>query len=246
MVAGIGAALPLVVGAYRTGAGVPYEAYGVDFRHGQAGINKPAFLRDLTGRWLPSVPDVHARLLNGGARIADVGCGVGWSTIAVARAYPDAEIIGYDLDAASIVEAESNAKAAGVAARFSRRDALLLCAEGPFDLVLVLEALHDMTQPTQALRAIRHALAPGGTVIIADEKVAERFHAPGDDLERLMYGWSIVHCLPVAMTEASSEAIGTAIRPSTVRTCAANAGFTRVDVLPVDGGFFRLYRLQAA
>jgi 2-polyprenyl-3-methyl-5-hydroxy-6-metoxy-1,4-benzoquinol methylase len=247
MVAGIGAALPQVVEAYRAGTGVPYEAYGVDFRHGQAGINRPAFLRDLTGSWLPSVADVHARLRNGTrVRIADVGCGVGWSTIALARAYPNAEVTGYDLDTASIAEAAKNAAVEGVAVQFSRKDATRLADEGPFDLVLVLEALHDMAHPTNVLKAIRDALSPRGTVIVADEKVADRFYAPGDDIERLMYGWSIVHCLPVAMTETSSAAIGTAIRPETVMTCAASAGFTRIEVLPIDTGFFRFYRLDAA
>jgi hypothetical protein len=76
--------------------------------------------------------------------------------------------------------------------------------------------------------------------------VAERFYAPGDDLERLMYGWSIVHCLPVSMVDTPSAAIGTAIRPETVMTCAAGAGFTHMEMLPVDAGFFRLYRLDAA
>ncbi len=140
MVAGIGAALPKVVEAYRTGAGVPYEAYGVDFRHGQAGINRPAFLHELTTRWLPAIPGLHARLQNGGerVRIADVGCGVGWSTIALALAYPEADVIGYDLDAASIAEAARNAGERGVAVRFSLRDASQIAREGPFDLVLVL------------------------------------------------------------------------------------------------------------
>src|SRR5690606_20974636 len=109
----------------------------------------------------------------------------------------------------------------------------------PFDLVLVLEALHDMAHPADALRAMRQALAPGGAVLIADEKVADRFHAPGDEIERLMYGWSIVHCLPVAMSESPSEAIGTVIRSEAVRELARAAGFARVDVLPVNAGFFR-------
>jgi hypothetical protein len=80
-------------------------------------------------------------------------------------------------------------------------------------------------------------------VIVADEKVADHFHAPGDQLERLMYGWSIVHCLPVALSDTPSAAIGTVIRSDTVRDLAAAAGFARVDVLPVDAGFFRIYRL---
>jgi hypothetical protein len=101
-----------------------------------------------------------------------------------------------------------------------------------------------MSRPDEALLAIRKALAPGGSVIVADEKVDDHFHAPANDIERLMYGWSVVHCLPVAMAEQPSMAIGTVIREDTVRALATGAGFERVDVVPVDGGFFRLYRLQ--
>ena len=124
-------------------------------------------------------------------------------------------------------------------------DAAAVAEDGPFDLVLVLEALHDMARPDEALRAIREALAPGGSVLVADEKVGDHFHAPADDLERLMYGWSIVHCLPVAMAEQPSAAIGTVIRAATVQALAMGAGFSRVEVVPIDGGFFRLYRLRA-
>ena len=96
-----------------------------------------------------------------------------------------------------------------MAVRFECRDAVSIGDEGPFDLILVLEALHDMSRPREVLAALRGALTPGGSVLIADEKVADHFHAPGDDLERLMYGWSIVHCLPVSMAEQPSAAIGT-------------------------------------
>jgi hypothetical protein len=102
-----------------------------------------------------------------------------------------------------------------------------------------------MARPGEVLRSLRHALAPGGSVLVADEKVADRFHAPGDELERLMYGWSIVHCLPVALSDSPSAAIGTVIRSDTVRELATEAGFARVDVLPVNAGFFRIYRLSS-
>jgi 2-polyprenyl-3-methyl-5-hydroxy-6-metoxy-1,4-benzoquinol methylase len=120
-----------------------------------------------------------------------------------------------------------------------------MAADGPFDLVVVLEALHDMARPTRALAAFRAALAPGGSVLVVDERVAEAFVAPGDVIERMMYGWSIVHCLPVSMIEQPSEAIGTAIRPATVRRCASEAGFTRCEVLDIDNQLFRFYRLRA-
>ena len=169
-------------------------------------------------------------------RVADVGSGAGWSTLAMAKAFPQAEVVGFDADPASVHDAQRNAAAHGVAVRFEIRDAEAVAEDGPFDLVLVLEALHDMARPDEALRAIREALAPGGSVLVADEKVGDHFHAPADDLERLMYGWSIVHCLPVAMAEQPTAAIGTVIRADTVQALATAAGLPRVEVVPVDGG----------
>lgn len=244
MVAGIGGALEQVVMAYRNGAEVPYPMYGEAFRNGQAGINRPAFLVDLVERWIPAAADVHARLLSSPLRVADVGCGAGWSTIAMARAFPKAQVIGFDADESSIADAKANAATQRVAVEFETRDAETIPEVGPFDLILVLEALHDMARPCEVLRSLRRALAPGGVVIVADEKVAERFNPPGDEIERLMYGWSIVHCLPVALSDSPSAAIGTVIRSETIRELAAAAGFAGTDVLPVDAGFFRIYRLS--
>lgn len=244
MVVGIARVLDEVLGAYRSGGGVPYPHYGADFRRGQGSINRPAFHIDLTGRWLPAAVDVHARLSRPGARIADAGCGHGWSTIAMARAYPDAQVIGYDADEESIAEAREHARAAGVAARFVRADAAALVDDGPFDAVLVLEALHDMARPVDALAASRKALVEAGTVIVVDEKVAPRFTAPGDLTERLMYGWSISHCLPAALADQPSAGLGTALRESRVRELAAAAGFGSTEVVDVDAGFFRVYRLE--
>jgi 2-polyprenyl-3-methyl-5-hydroxy-6-metoxy-1,4-benzoquinol methylase len=244
MVAGIGGALRHVIDAYRSGAGVAYPLFGDAFRKGQAGINRPAFVNDLVERWIPAAADVHTKLLSASLRVADVGCGAGWSTIAMARAFPRADVVGFDVDDASIADARANAAAQQVPVRFEVCDASALADAGPFDLVLVLEALHDMSRPAEVLRSLNRALAPGGCVLVADEKVAERFHSPGDEIERLMYGWSIVHCLPVAMSESPSAAIGTVIRSETVRTLARAAGFERVDVLPVNAGFFRIYRLS--
>jgi 2-polyprenyl-3-methyl-5-hydroxy-6-metoxy-1,4-benzoquinol methylase len=162
----------------------------------------------------------------------------------MARAYPKAEVVGFDADDASIADARAHAASHGVPARFERRDAMSLTGQGSFDLVLVLEALHDMARPREVLAVLGQALTPGGSVLVADEKVGDHFHAPADDIERLMYGWSIVHCLPVSLAEQPSAAVGTVIREDTVRSLAISAGFTRVEVLPVDAGFFRLYRLR--
>jgi 2-polyprenyl-3-methyl-5-hydroxy-6-metoxy-1,4-benzoquinol methylase len=244
MVVGIATALDDVVEAYRTGGGVPFEDYGHHMRHGQGGINRPAFTSDLVKAWLPAVAGVAAKLAGGG-RLLDVGCGVGWSTIAVQSAWPAATVVGVDLDEASIADARANAEQAGVDVSFVDARGASLADLGPADVVLVLEALHDMARPVDVLAAARAALAPGGIVVIADEAVAESFTAPGDDLERMMYGWSVTHCLPASMAEQPSAALGTALRPATVAELATQAGFTTCDVVDVDAGFFRIYRLTA-
>ena len=247
MLAGIGRVLPEVVEAYRTGGGVPYQSYGRDFRHGQGHINRPAFTQELPSDWLAAMPDVVARLETGRpARVADVGCGQGWSTIAVAQEFLYAQVDGLDLDPASIADARRHADQAGLngRVRFLNGDAASLAAHGPYDLILILEALHDLTRPVEALAAARAALADGGTVLIVDERVADRFTAPGDQVERMMYGWSVVHCLPTQLVDEPSAATGTVMRADTVREFARAAGFAGVEVLPVENDFFRLYRLH--
>jgi SAM-dependent methyltransferase len=247
MLAGIGSALPRVVDAYRTGGGVPYAEYGRAFRHGQGHINRPAFTHELPTDWLAAMPDVLARLEGiRHPRVADVGCGQGFSTLAIAGAFLDAHVDGLDADAGSIADARAHAADAGLdgRVRFLEADATSLATHGPYDLVLLLEALHDMTDPVGALQAARAALTPGGSVLLVDEKVADTFTAPGDEIERMMYGWSVTHCLPTQLAEHPSAALGTVLRADTVRDLAAEAGYARVDVLGVENDFFRLYRLH--
>lgn len=240
---GIGGVLEEVTQAYRSGGGVPYRSYGSAFRRGQGGVNRPAFTHDLTGIWLPGMPEVHERLGRPGARIADVCCGQGFSTTALARAYPSAEVLGLDADTASIEDARGHARGTGANVRFICADAAELADHGPFDAVLILEALHDLARPVGVLESCRGALADDGSVIVVDEKVQPRFTAPGDQLERLMYGWSITHCLPAARAEEPSASIGTVIREDQVRALAAEAGFARTELTDIDAGFFRVYRL---
>ena len=241
-VVGVARVLDQVADAYRDGSGVPYARYGTEFREGQGAINRPAFTTTLVDEWIPAAGDLADRLRAGG-RIADIGCGQGWSSIAVAHAFPDAEVWGIDADVASVEDARILASEEAADVRFEAADAAELAAHGPFDGVLVLECLHDMARPVEVLASARAALGPGGSVVVADEAVAHTFTAPGDVVERMMYGWSVVHCLPASMAEQPSAALGTVLREDTVRALAREAGFTSVEVLPVDGGFFRLYRL---
>ena len=180
------------------------------------------------------------------ARVADLACGEGWSTIAIARAYPSVTVDGIDLDDPAIAQARRNAAETEIADRvaFHARDAAEPALQGQFDLVTIFEAVHDMSQPVAVLRAARGLLAPGGAIIVADERVAETFTAPGDDVERFMYGFSLVVCLTNSLAETPSVGTGTAMRPATMRGYALEAGFSQVSELPIEHGTFRFYRLD--
>jgi 2-polyprenyl-3-methyl-5-hydroxy-6-metoxy-1,4-benzoquinol methylase len=246
---GFGSILPRIVEAYRTGDGVPYEAYGDDVREGIAEGNRAAFLHELAQTWIPAMPDIHNRLRDATrpARVADIGCGSGWSSIAIARGYPAVRVDGIDLDEASIAAARRNAAEAGVGDRvsFQARDAGDPALAGLFDLACAFECIHDMANPVATLRAMRNLVGRGGTVLIGDERVADTFTAPRDPIERSMYGASIVHCLPVGMVDQPSAATGTVMRADTFRAYAAEAGIQHVGVLPIDNEFLRFYRLTA-
>jgi 2-polyprenyl-3-methyl-5-hydroxy-6-metoxy-1,4-benzoquinol methylase len=243
MMAGIVRPLPEVLEAFRTGQGVPYAHYDPDFLEGQGEMNRVQFINFLASEWMPALPDVHERLQSGG-RVADVACGTGWSTIALARAYPNAEIHGLDLDEASIELARQNAAQEGVAVSFEVRDAADPGLSGRYDLVTCFEAVHDMSRPVDSLRGMRSLLAENGVLLIADENVAEQFTAPGDEVERVMYGFSVFHCLAVGREEQPSAATGTAMRPDTLREYAEGAGFTSFEILPIENDFWRFYRLE--
>jgi rhodanese-related sulfurtransferase/2-polyprenyl-3-methyl-5-hydroxy-6-metoxy-1,4-benzoquinol methylase len=243
MVAGIGGVLDELADAYQRGTGVPYARFGPHLRNGQGGINRPAYGSSLRS-WLDAT-GVGQRIAGDGAgvRIADVGCGQGWSTMALARDYPQAQVVGFDTDGASIDDARMRATEAGVDVTFHALPAAAITDHGPFDVIVLLETLHDIARPVDALMACRSALRRGGAVVIADEKVAERFMAPGDDTERFMYGFSVLHCLPASMAEDESAALGTVLRARTVHEMAAAASFNRCEEIDVDAGFFQIYEL---
>ena len=246
MLAAVGVQIDRLVEVYRGGGGVSWAELGDNARHSQAALNRPWFESAL-GPALASVPEIDAVLRVPGARIADIGCGAGWSTIALARAYPSATVLGVDVDEPSIQVANANAETAGVSdqARFAVAQGQGLGEFGPFDAVFAFECVHDMPRPVDVLAATHDAVRSDGLVVIMDEAVADDFTAPGDPVEQVMYGYSTLICLPDGLSSSPSEGTGTVMRRAILTEYATRAGFTSVDVLPIeDFAFFRFYRLH--
>jgi SAM-dependent methyltransferase len=242
---GVAAALPSLLDAYRTGAGVPDSVYGGDWREGHSGANRAMFAHQLS-TWLGAyLPDVHAMLSRGGCRAADVACGAGWSSLALACAYPKLQVDAFDLDAEAIAAGRRRAAGAGLDDRvsFAVRDAADPGLGGDYQLVCLFDALHEISRPVEVLRACRTLRAPRGTILVMDAKVSPEFVAPGDEVERFQYATSVLHCLPASRTDPSAGGTGTVLRPDAVRTLAAEAGFAAVTLVPVKDRFHRLYRL---
>jgi len=245
----IGAALPKVIAAIRTGDGVEWDDFGTEAVEAQGDFNRAWLLSDLGSTYLPSIPDLHARLSDAKnpARVADVACGVGWAAIAIAKAYPNVTVDGFDFSEYSIALARKNAAEAGVADRvtFEARDAADPTNAGRYDFAIVVEALHDMSNPVGALKAIERMLKPSGVAIISDERVADVFTAPADEVDRFMYACSVLCCLPAGKADTPSAETGTVMRADTLTRYATEAGFTNVSVVEqVEHPFQRFYRLE--
>ena len=243
----VSSTMPDLVAAFRSGGLVPWSAYGRDMVEAQGDFNRPWLVGSLGTEYLPSIPDLHARLSSEpGAKVADVACGVGWAAISLALAYPKITVDGFDLDESSIEIASQNAKEAGVVdrVRFEAKDAADPALKSHYDLALVVESVHDMSHPVAVLGTIKDMLKPGGTLIVADERTEDSFTAPASETERLFYAYSVLCCLPSAMDDQTSSATGTVMRRATFEAYAEEAGFDGVSVLPIEHDFLRFYRLD--
>ncbi len=224
----------------------PIDAAETAARDGRGEANRPLFRHLLSG-WFAAVPGLHARLREPpAARVLDVACGAGWSSLAIARAYPGVKIDAIDRDEAVIALARRHANAADVTDRVTFRavDAAEPGLEGPYDLITCFEALHDMTDPVRVIATWRRLLAPDGVCLVVDVRSEPAFTAPADRLERLAYGWSVVDCLPGTLVTPGPAATGAVMRPATLAGYALAAGFTSVEILPIEDPGWRFYRLR--
>lgn len=238
------AALRALERAYRGGHGVGWSEHDADMRDAQGDANRLQ-LRDFTGAWVREhLPRAAARL-DAGGRAADVGCGYGWASIGLARSFPAAAVDAFDVDAPSIEMTTRNVTDHGLADRVSAHlSGIDAATPGTYDLAILAEMLHDVPDPIGVLSATRRALAPGGVALVADMKVADEYAVPGDPLERIMYGYSLLVCLPDSMASQPTAATGTVMRPRTLQAYATAAGMRTVE-LDIEHDGWRFWALTA-
>jgi len=221
------AGIDRVAEAFRTGAGIPWAEQDPAVFEGTERFFRPGYTASLTTEWVPALPGVAAALAAGG-RVADVGCGHGVAAVLLARAYPQASVHGYDFHDRSIQVARAHAAQAGLGARirFETCDAASYPAGG-FDLICLLDTLHDLGDPAAALAHARTALAPGGAVLVVEPNAADDYTANlASPLAALSYTASTFQCTPAALAQPGGTALGAQAGPAAVQQLAGDAGFT--------------------
>jgi len=221
---------PKVENSFRTGAGVRWGDSAGCLFCATGAFFRPGYVNNIVQNWLPALDRVEAKL-KAGAKVADVGCGVGFSTLLMAEAFPASRFVGYDFHAPSVEEANRHAAAHGVADRVSFQVAAAKeIAEADYDLVTCFDCLHDMGDPRGCARHMRRILKDDGTWMvvepIAGSKPADNFNPVG----RLFYNASTMICVPTSLDQEVAEGLG------------AQAGEAKLSEVIRDGGFTRVRR----
>ncbi|HEU0238479.1 MAG TPA: class I SAM-dependent methyltransferase [Micromonosporaceae bacterium] len=218
---------PEITKAFRSGAGLGWHEHDAAVFVGCEQFFRPGYVANLVASWIPALDGVDAKL-RGGARVADVGCGLGASTILLANEYPSARCHGFDYHAGSVELARKRAADAGVADRtaFDVASAQDFPGTG-YDLVATFDCLHDMGDPLGAASHIRDALAPDGTWLIVEPAAGEHVADNLNPVGRVYYNFSTYLCVPNAMSQPGGYALGAQAGEAAIRQIATDAGFTR-------------------
>ena len=213
--------------AFRTGAGMGWHEHDEDVFLGCEQFFRPGYMANLVPSWIPALDGVQDKLRTG-ARVADIGCGLGASTILLAREYPNSAFAGSDYHDRSIEIARKHAGEARVADRVSFEVATAAGFSGTgYDLAATFDCLHDMGDPLAAARHVRQSLAPDGTWLIVEPYAGDTIIDNLNPIGRLGYNFSTLLCVPNAMSQAGGYSLGAQAGEAAIRQLVTDAGFTR-------------------
>jgi 2-polyprenyl-3-methyl-5-hydroxy-6-metoxy-1,4-benzoquinol methylase len=236
--------LDQVVDAFRKGGGVPQSAYDKHWWDGMERFSGIWFENLLVPQWIPAMPDVRAKL-EGGARVADVGCGRGRALIKMAETYPNARYVGYDVFPPSIERASANAKAARVDDRvsFQQLDAPKGLPE-QYDVITTFDVIHDAADPLGLLRTIRQALSPDGIYVCLDINCSDKLEENAGPLGAMFHGFSVLYCMTTSLANGGAGLGTVGLHEPKVRELCAQARFSSVRRVPLENPFNNLYEIR--
>ncbi len=215
-----------ILEAFRTGRGVGWHEHCADLFAGTERFFRPGYIANLVGSWIPSLDGVLTKLQRG-ARVADVGCGHGSSTIVMAQAYPNSTFTGFDYHGPSIERARAAAVSAGVADRVRFEVAAAKSFPGKYELVTFFDCLHDMGDPVGAARHVRESLAHDGTWMIVEPFAHDRLEQNLNPIGRVFYSASTFVCTPASRSQEVGLALGAQAGQARIGEVIREAGFTR-------------------
>jgi len=218
---------PRIADGFRTGKGVGWHEHDPDLFVGVERFFRPGYNAHLVNEWIPALDGVQEKLERG-ARVADVGCGLGASTIILAKAFPRSTFVGFDYHEASIERARERARSAGVAERTRFEVASAKSYPGTYDLVAFFDCLHDMGDPVGAARHVRKSLASDGTWLLVEPFANDDVEANLNPVGRLFYSVSTLVCTPASLSQEVGLALGAQAGERRLRGVLTEAGFTRV------------------
>jgi SAM-dependent methyltransferase len=213
--------------AFRTGEGVGWGEHHHDLFEGCERFFRPGYLANLVPTWLPGLEGVVPKL-EAGARVADVGCGHGASTIAMAKAFPASTFVGFDAHEPSVAAARKRAAEAGVGERTQFEVATAHDFPGRYDLVCFFDCLHDMGDPVGACTQVRAALEPGGTLLLVEPMAGDSLEENLNPVGAAYYGFSTLLCTPSSLSQPVGAALGAQAGEARLREIATAGGFTSV------------------
>ena len=241
-----------LVDVFQKGGGIPIEEFDENEFAGTERFTATWFENYLLQQWIPAVPDIQVKLEKG-ALVADVGCGRGRALIKLAQAYPKSRFVGYDIFEQAISYANTNAASAGVSDRVrfvqldvtqEKKDEDNSLPEKYYDIITTFDVVHDMVNPRAALRSIRKAIKDNGIYLMLEINAKDRLEDNTGPLGAFFYSMSVLYCMTVSLA-AGGEGLGTVGLPeSKVRLFCKEAGFSRVNRVPIENPFNVLYEIR--